>query len=152
MQTAFLKQTLAEKHFPQTLFFSVSIKHFPTLTYRNPKTTLEKTSSSQVLMRWLLISRQLLCHPVAWIFARNIPHPPTERCVNSTIWRLGENSEVSLHHSIWPFRKFIEQHQLFHCIPLFQPQGSKSQETSSPQHHHCPRTASSKFSTKPRSI
>lgn len=85
----FSSKHLQESTFPRHYSSPISIKHFPTLTYRNPKTTLEKTSSSQVLMRWLLISRQLLCHPVAWIFARNIPHPPTERCVNSTIWRLG---------------------------------------------------------------
>lgn len=48
----------------------------------------------------------LLWHPVAWISTHH-----THRCAHSNIWRFGQNSETTFHHSMQQFRKFSEHHQ-----------------------------------------
>lgn len=72
---------------------------------------------------WVNFWFQNSCSDIQWPGYPHIAHTYTHSCANSNIWRLGENSENTFHHSMLPFRKFSEHHQtpsLHSCLPASQ--------------------------------
>ena len=158
MVRGFLSQTLAEKHFRQTLSFSCphkthshadlqESKSYPWEIFQRPN-TYEVASDFRTPA--LTSSGLDIC----------TQHPPPPRWAGQTQTSedLGKTQKSLFTTPYGHSESLLSNTKLFHCIPLLQPHASKSQETSSPQCHHCPGTASSKFSqlritcTEPRSI
>lgn len=102
---------LQENTFPKHCPPPVLTKHIHTLIYRNPKIILEEIFLRPNIYEVASDFRTpALTSPGLGICTE----PHTQSTVQTSIWRLGENSEITFHHSVWPCRKFTEQR-----IPLF---------------------------------